>query len=437
MVNSSYYIFRHRIPFTVSNSNLKYYVIQGQEWNSHREPSTQRFERHRFSGGHRNVVLMTDDPRERATTLLRQNRSDPDPEDASEFGAMLSADDPTLRRYGLDGLQILAGRDPSVLDDRVASIADLLTDTDREVRAGASAIFAGSLPGDTVLDESDTLADLLTDEYPIVRWNALEALLEAARTDPAACADYVEDVRSFLDADAGHARTHAVRFLGLVSMERPDAVAPVTDRLLAVLDSSADVEVPVDASARRRAPDMGSRVDDMADEGRKRLRDARQAAGHAIYEVAAADPDAVRPAVGTLCELLADPDPQIRAVVLDALVALAKADPEPVAEHVDRVAERLDDDATMVRASASQALTGVSPAAPDAVASAALDATDALGDLLDHESPAVRASAASLLALAAERNPDAVAGVSDRLAELREDDIGFVREAAVDALANR
>lgn len=378
---------------------------------------------------------MTDDPRERATTLLRKNRSDPDPEDASEFGAMLSADDPTLRRNGLDGLAILGGRKPSLLEDRLDRLVKLLDDPDREVRAGASAIFAGPLSGEPVLDATDTLADLLTDEYPIVRWNALEALLGAARADPAACAEYVEDVRPFLDADADHVRTHAVRFLGVVSMERPEAVAPVTDRLLEVLDSSADIEVPVDASTRRRAPGMGSRVDDMADEGRKRLRDARQAAGHAIYEVATADPDAVQPAVGDLCELLADPDPQIREVVLDVLVALAQADPEPVAEHVDRVAERLDDDARMVRASASQALTGVSPAAPDAVASAALDAVDGLGDLLDHESPAVRASAASLLALAAERDPDAVTGVSDRLAELREDDVAFVREAAADALA--
>jgi len=378
---------------------------------------------------------MTDDQRERATTLLRETRSDPDPADAAEFDAMLSADDPTLRRNGLDGLSILGGRKPALLEDRLDRLVELLDDPDREVRAGASAIFAGPLSGEPVLDASDALADLLTDGYPIVRWNALEALVEAARTDPAACAEYVGDVRSFLEADADHVRTHAVRFLGVVSMERPDAVAPATDRLLEVLDSSADVEVPVDATARRRAPGMGSRVDDMADEGRKRLRDARQAAGHAIYEVAVANPGAVRPAVGDLCDLLADPDPQIREVVLDILVALAEDDPDPIAEHVDRVADRLDDDATMVRAAACQALTGVSPAAPDAVASAALDATDALGDLLDHESPAVRASAASLLALAAEREPDAVVGVSDRLRELRGDDVAFVREAAADALA--
>ncbi|CCQ34011.1 HEAT domain containing protein [Halorhabdus tiamatea SARL4B] len=380
---------------------------------------------------------MTDDPRERATALLREARADPDPDDAPAFDELLSADDPTLRRNGLDGLAILGGRDPSLLTDRVDRFAELLSDPDREVRAGASALYANSLSGDAVLEAADALAECLTDSYSIVRWNALEGLLAAARTDPAACTDFVDDVLAFLDADADHVRAHAVQFLAVVSTAHPEAVLPATDRLLDVLLSSEDIDVPIDATVRRRAPDSGSRVDDMADEGRKRIRDTRQAAGHAIYEVARGDPDAVRPTVDDLLELLDDPDPQIRVVALDVLVALAEDDPEPLTEYTEQIATCLDDDAAMVRASASQALTAVSPAAPDDVAGAAFESVDRIAPLLEDDDPAVRASAASLLALAAERDPDAVAGLWDRLEGLRSDDAAFVREAAADALDQR
>ncbi|WEL18584.1 HEAT repeats containing protein [Halorhabdus sp. SVX81] len=379
---------------------------------------------------------MTDDRREHATTLLRETRSDPDPADASEFDTMLGADDPTLRRYGLDGLKILARRDPSVLTARVDRIAALLEDPDREVRAGASAIYAESLSGDPVLAAADVLVDLLSDSYPIVRWNALEALVEAARTDPAACEAYVEDVLAFLDADTDHVRAHAVRFLAVVSMERPEAVVPAADRLVEILLSAGDVDVGIDATVRRQAPDRGSRVDDMAERARERQRSERQAAGHAVFGIATVDPDVVRPAVDDLLALLADPDPQVRQVALDVLVPLAEDDPGAVDAHVEAIADCLDD-VPMVRASASQALTAISPVASDSVASAALDHVEAIADLLDHDSPPVRASAASLLALAADRDPDAIADVRAELEALSEDDVSFVREAAADALADR
>lgn len=380
---------------------------------------------------------MTEDRRERARTLLRETQADPDPADAPEFADMLDAEDPTVRRYGLDGLKVLARRDPSVLTERIEQFTALLEDPDQEVRAGATALFAESLSGEPVADAADVLVTLLEDGYPIVEWNALEALVEAARTDTDAVVAYVEDVRPFLDTETEHVRTAAARFMGIVSIDHPEAVAPALDPLLEILVSGGDVDVGIDGTVRRQAPAVSSRVDDVAQESRKRLRDARQAAGHAIYEVAKADPAAVRPVVADVAGLLDDSDPQVRHVALDVFVALASDDPETLDGFVDRIAARLDDDAAMVRASACQALTAVSAGLPEQVAPVALDHVDTIVDLLDHDDATIRASAASLLALAADRDPDAIAPARERLSELREDDAAFVREAAADALADR
>lgn len=379
---------------------------------------------------------MSKDRRKRATTLLREVKADPDSADAAAFADMLDADDPTIRRYGLDGLSILGRRDRSVLTERVDRIATLLEDPDREVRAGASAIYAGSLTGDPVVEAVDALSARLEDSYPIVRWNALEGLLEAARSDPAACRSAVADVRPFLDAEMDHVREHAVEFLAIVSMEAPEAVVPATDRLLEILCSTPAVDVAVDTSLPRQADQARSRFSDVAEEERGRFRALRQAAGHAIYEVARADPGTVRPSVADIVDLLEDPDPQVRHAALDVLLALAEDDPATVGPYLDEVTARIED-APMVRASASQVLLAVSPTARESVQAVVLDHAVAIGDLLDHESPAVRASAASLLALAADSDPSVIDDAREALETLRDDDAAFVRAAAADALADR
>ncbi|MFB6202193.1 MAG: HEAT repeat domain-containing protein [Halorhabdus sp.] len=381
---------------------------------------------------------MPTDARERANELLDMARSNPDATSAEAFDELLTAADPRARRYAIDGLQVLASQEPAALTDRVDRLTDLLTDPDQEVRAGASNAFAERLPGSSVAETASTLAELLDDEYPLVRWNALEALVRAARVDPETCQSFVGDVAPFLDADSEQVRLHATRFLAVVATARPDAVAPAVDRLSDVLRTDADVTVGVEPEMRGHESVSPSRIEQLQEGVVGRRRDLRQTAGHAIYAVAEEQPSAVEDEIEQLLTLLDDPDPQVRHVVLAVLFAVGDRYAKRIAGHVETIAARFDDDqeSRMVRAAASQALAAVGTGQPESVASAVVDRVDVVTELLDHEEPSVRASAASLLALVAATDEDAIDPAREELRRLTDDDVAFVREAATDALGD-
>ncbi|MFB6153649.1 MAG: HEAT repeat domain-containing protein [Halodesulfurarchaeum sp.] len=381
---------------------------------------------------------MTEDAVERARNLLEMARSEPEAIDVEAFDTLLSAEDPQARRYAIDGLQVLAARNPAAVADRADQLTALLTDPEPEVRAGASSAFADRIDPALVAETTDTLAGLLDDQYPIVRWNALEALVRAAREDPGTCQSFVDDIVPFLDADPEEVRLHAARFLAVVASAKPPVVAPAVDRLFDILRTNSDVTVGIEPEMRQHGAVPQSRIDQLTEGVLGRKRDLRQAAGHAIYAVAEERPTVVEQDLETLVTLLEDPDPQVRHVVLAVLFAVGDHYAERIAAHADQIAERIDDDheGRMVRAAASQTLAAIGTERPAVVASVVVDRAKAIAELLDHDDPAVRASAADLLALVADDDEDAIDPVREALRRRTDDDVEYVRDAAAAALDN-
>ena len=379
---------------------------------------------------------MTDDSAERANVLLDRARSEPDTVDTRAFDDLLTAEEAQARRYAIDGLQLLAARNPAVLNDRAERFADLLTDPDSSVRAGAADAFAGRLDPAAAVESASTLAGLLDDDFPVVRWNALEALVRAAREDPDICRPFVDDVVSFLDADNDRVRNLAVTFLSAVSKEHPGTVVPIADRLFDVLLSDVDVRVGVEPSMWSDPSAVQSHVERLADEVVGHQRDLRQAAGRTIYEVAKSEPAVVAPETDTVVALLGDSDPEIRRVALDVLSAIADESPGRIAEGADAIAALIADDreAIAVRAGACRVLAAVGADEPETVTAATVDYVGAIQRLLDHDEASVRASAADLLVLVTDRDGDAVA---PELRDRHDDDTESVRGTAVDALDDK
>ncbi|MFC4551144.1 MULTISPECIES: HEAT repeat domain-containing protein [Halorussus] len=378
---------------------------------------------------------MTEDPAERANELLDRARSEPATVDPRAFDDLLTAEKGHVRRYAIDGLQLLAARNPAVLNDRAERLADLLTDSDSSVRAGAADAFAGRMDPAAAVESARVLAGLLDDDFPVVRWNALEALVRAAREDPDTCRPFVDDVVPFLDADTDRVRNLAATFLSAVSKEYPETVVPIADRLLDVLLSDVDDRVGVEPSMWSDPSAVQSHVERLADEVVGHQRDLRQAAGRTVYEVTKAEPGVVASETDTVVALLGDSDPEIRRVALDVLSAIADEYPGRIAERADAIAALIDDDreAIAVRARACRVLAVVGADEPDTVTAVTVDRVEAIRRLLDHDAAAVRASAADLLVLVADRDGDAVTS------ELRDlhDDSESVRGTAADALDDR
>lgn len=374
---------------------------------------------------------MADDPVERASVLLDRARSQPDTLDPRAFDDLLASENPQARRYAIDGLQRLAAGEPAVLNARVERIADLLTDPDQGVRAGATDAFAEGVDPAAVVERTATLVELLDDDFPVVRSNALEALVRAAHENPGTCRAFVDDIVPLLDADTDHVRKHAVTFLAAVAEEYPEAVVPATDRLFDVFRSALDNEIGVEPAMRRDPSAVQSHVEHLVDEVIGRQRDLRRIAGHAIYELTRADPSAVVPEVDAVVALLDDPDPEIRSVALGVLSALATEHPERVVEHADAIAALLDDhEGRMVRAGACRALASVCADEPDAVAAAVADRVGALRPLLGHDEAPVRRSAAHLSVLIADRAGDTA---TSEPGDPRDDGVGSAHGTAADA----
>lgn len=367
--------------------------------------------------------------------MIDRAREDPGDVTPADFGAFVDSENPTVRRYAMTGLKLLARRDPEVGSTFADRIPAFLADDDDEVRAGAMDLLATAFDDETIAAHVPAIAERLDDEYAIVSQNALRGLVRAARADSDACRHYVEDVVGFLDKHT--TQKEAVRFLGLVAEAHPEAVTTATDPLLEILLETDYDAITLDPSVKRRGPAAASRLEDDQEEVFGRHRRVRQLAGHAIEYVAAVRPDRVSPALEDVATLLESPDPQIRHVAVDILAAVAETEPHLVAGFAEPVASCLEDDAAFVRASAGRFLGAVALAVPETVRAATVDRVDRIQTLLDDDDPSTRASAALLVALVAERYPTAIPDLDDGVALLDDEAIRLVREVAIDTFDGR
>lgn len=377
---------------------------------------------------------------ERSQELLEKVQLNPEPEDVEDLRKLLDAEAAPARRNAVDGLRVLGKHDPSFLLREVDRLVLCLDDPDQEVRNStvSSLAEAGRMDGSAIVDATPEIADLLTDSYQLVRHNAVEALLRAAQEDPSAAEPFVDDVIPFLDSDYDHVKEHAVFCLGAVSLECPKAIVPASDRLLKLFLDGLGNEVSEQVNPRNFDDStLRGLLRNYQEESAGRHRKVRQAAGHAIYEIARVEPAVIVPSLSVIVEALDDKDPQVRAAAADVMFVLADNRPDAVGKHRDALAERLADHADFVSGPAVKAFAALSVERPDAVAEIAMEYVDAIIALLDHEDTPVRGAAASLLAIVAEQDPGAIDPATDRLEELRDAETEYVRQAATDALSWR
>lgn len=376
---------------------------------------------------------MTEDRgiRERIASL----RSDPQTVDLAEFFEALEAGEPSTRRDALQGLQIVAGREPDRVLDDVSRLSRYLDDPDWGVRNGTVQVFVrlAKADGSAIADVVPALADRLDDEYDIVGQTALEALRYVTRDDPEAVKPFVADVFPFLESDYMEVSRDAVFCVAGVSLEDATAVAPASDALFARFEEGTNPDpMPRDVTAGLKP---GNRMKSMEKDALSHHRNVRTIAGHAIYEIAKADPDLILTRIDTVIDLLDDPDAQVRGAAIDILFVIAGARPRDIEPFVETIAAKLVDDSTLVDGTAAQTLAVLAVEYPGAVVDAVRGTEDALGALLERDEAPVRGAAATLFAVLGDEDPSVVEPVTEQLDKLREtDDAEFVREAASDAL---
>lgn len=386
---------------------------------------------------------MADETPETARDLLgRLKREGADPEDVEVLFEFLEADDAGDQSLAINGLRTVAGRRPGLLadvgDDELETLTALFSHDDPTVRGGAVALL-GSIWTPDLVPAADLVAEvrpLLTDDQALVQGSAVETLQTVATMAPDAVTDAIDDVVPLLEL-SGSYRTAAVSVVAAAAAADAASVRPHLERLLDVFESELDTE---DATALREMSDQRVRnlqntVRDIQGVSFQDHRAVRQMTGHAVVEVAAAEPESVLPYVDDVAAQLSDYDPQVRHVAADVLVAIGEDHSDVVADHAATLAGVLEpDEAEFVVESALKALASATATDEAAVAAAVRDHVDLVYAHLDAEEPTVRGAAATLLAVLAEEDPSVVDPVTDRLQELSRDEPEYVRAAATDAL---
>ncbi|WP_207586561.1 hypothetical protein [Halomontanus rarus] len=413
------------------------------------------------------------DPLATAQSILRDVQTAPTAADVATLHEALEADDPSVRRSALSALRVVASRDPPLFRAEFAGdledVHSLCADPDVTVRtAGADLLttIAADPVGDPPDGTLDPISALLADDSRLVERETLKGLQRIGSAAPDRVRPFADAVAPFLETDDPTIRKHAVVVLAQVASVDGSSVADVVSTLFELFErgdgeGEGEPEIVTPATSDvRRSTDIRQRFESVDRDQLSRRRLVRRYSGHAICQLAVADPDAVTPMIESLSSLLADPDPdpdpQIRTVAAETVLALAESRPSAVVPYRTTLADRLEaDDVERVRGRLAQALSALGIDEPDAVGACVVDRTDALRPLLDHDDPPIRGAAANLLALAASAvaDPtvememetetemdvsatDIVSPVEDRLEALLEDDAAFVRAAASDALAS-
>lgn len=293
-----------------------------------------------------------------------------------------TADDEPLAGLAVHALAAAADTDPTVfagLDDatltglRSGLVAAADTD-DATVRRRAVHALARLAEADVVAPPTpETVVPSVADDTAATRRDATFLLARAADGDPAAVAPHVDTlVDSLAPPDHGAVVVHAVAAVETVARETPAPVAARAEPVAALLTHDRpDVRANAAAALGRVATETDT-VADAVETLAERLADdaaaVRVNAAFALAALAAADPDAAKPAMEPLLGRLEDETEreQVRAhagTALDRLRSALSPAPEPVS------AEAADDGVPRGAAAVTDGNRGVGgggDSAPDA-----------------------------------------------------------------------
>lgn len=323
-----------------------------------------------------------------------------------QIAALLTTDDPAVRAAAVRALGKLAHE---WKDEYVPQLVTLLEDSDSSVRlAVVQAVNALDPEGQTTLP---FIQQRLKSSDAAHRSEALLMLEASGELAEAAIPDIVQGVK---DPEAGVRRT-ALGVLGRLGV--PDARA-IFEVAACLTDQRAAVRIAAARSVCRLMPFSShelSGVLALLDDAEADVRIG------ALNALASLSPDELTPYRAAIVAQDADPDPNVRAAVIDVIGRLGEA-ANPAQD--DFLRERLQDDSWEVRAAAARALGHLG--LPEN------DLHRLLEPLLHDADWYVRSSA--LKALGAHISPESFKSSLLRTA-LRDDD-GSVRAAALWVLGN-
>lgn len=240
--------------------------------------------------------------------------------DPEEITAALAADDPTQRREAIDAFGRLVRSDVDAAAEHAGALARHLDDEHRVVARGAAEVLApvASAHPDTLLAELDRIVALVA-------------------------------------ADTVDLSVAGARLLSPLAVDRPQAVADYTGRLLEILTDDAVPEPETAVPENVDRVETRQMVRTVQQESLERRRYVRRTVANVIVAVVESDPASID-GMEPLESLLEDPDPGVVGPTLDALGVLARSDAGAVSQTLESVLACVDHDHPMVRARAVRTL---------------------------------------------------------------------------------
>lgn len=385
---------------------------------------------------------------EAESELLSRAREEPPSADLEDVLSALS--DPGVPRRELDeALRTLL--DASVVSAEEAATALVeVTKSDQYEDQVPAVQLLGVVADEEAAALVPHLDHLLTlaAESDVMNTGAASCLVPIAREAPEEVLAEIERVEPLLaESHLPQVRQAAVGLLVVLSTDHAGELGEFVPTLLEVAGEQTDTSVPPiggggpGSTERNRGPtEIQERLATQQQQTSNRI---REGAALTVASVAAADPDAVAPAVDTLVSLAEDADnPVVREFALDSLRALGNDQPAEVLPYCDRLAVILADTDRMaapnVQGGAARVLSTLANWDGDAVTDAVLGADGAIEsahELLDADDQQVRGSAASLFAYLTEYAPEECIDALDTLVAIAEDEgEASIRGSAVWAL---
>lgn len=300
---------------------------------------------------------------DRARTLHRRAKTDPETVDLEEVDRLVGAGEADARMAALRSLDEIAAHRPAEVLDLLPTLTDRLGSDELLVRTGAIhclATLADAHPrkATPAADRVVRLLDPETDEG--VLEGAIPFVAAVAEADPGTVLDAVPKLAGLFRSEAPHEEETLVA-LAHIAASYPESVLPVTGELLTYVeadDSSHRVAAIAALGtvakeypnvARPLIPTLG----DLLHADPHKLR--ANAAG-LLAELCDEYPAAVRPVGDRAIELLGDEDEKIRYNATSILARLAEVYPDELAPAVEPLVGALDEDFPYTRSNACWAL---------------------------------------------------------------------------------
>ncbi|QSG02945.1 HEAT repeat domain-containing protein [Natranaeroarchaeum sulfidigenes] len=271
----------------------------------------------------------------------------------------------------------------------------------------------------------DTTFVLLSEEPTALDRAALQALHEAATSEPAVLTDHVGDLAAYASQDSMYQQA-ATRCLMELAEADPASVLDAVPALEAAATAETEATQSYAVYALSRVagahpeevfPAIDALIEAMQSEDETTQTNALAALG----KIASDYPDAAEPTVDELVAVLDCDAKRVRNNAVGLLGDLAQEHPAVVIEYADQIAAQLEDDNIQARVNASIALQRAGEADPAAIRAQ----QDRLEAALEDPSPEVRANVCSLIGNAYVSVP------IETLAEMKENDLDeTVRERA-------